>query len=152
MDNNNKKKIGSNCDANEVLPLDLLQGLRKTTNVRTAGVLAVLTFKQPPPPKCMSNTLPLEHNTLGVAAMKLLSSGVCSMADDTYRLFYPEDGGSTFLENFTNSVSASRNFGLYVRVLLAEIHGVARDSIRNEGTREINYGIIYKKFYNLQRF
>jgi hypothetical protein len=25
---------------------------------------------------------------------------------------------------------------------LAEIHGIARDSIRNVGTREINYGII----------
>jgi hypothetical protein len=29
--------------------------------------------------------------------------------------------------------------------LLAKIPGVARDSIRNEGTLEINYGIIYKQ-------
>jgi hypothetical protein len=34
--------------------------------------------------------------------------------------------------------------------LLAKIPGVARDSIRNEGTREINYGI-YKNNYNLLR-
>jgi hypothetical protein len=31
--------------------------------------------------------------------------------------------------------------------LLAKIPGVARDSIRNDGTREINYGI-YKNNYN----
>jgi hypothetical protein len=36
-------------------------------------------------------------------------------------------------------------------MLLAEIPGVARNYIRNEGTREINYGLIYK-VYNLQRF
>jgi hypothetical protein len=35
--------------------------------------------------------------------------------------------------------------------ILAEIPGVARDSIGNEGTREINYGII-KHNYNFQRF
>jgi hypothetical protein len=34
---------------------------------------------------------------------------------------------------------------------LAEIPGVVRDSIRNEGTREINYGIS-KNNYHLQRF
>jgi hypothetical protein len=33
---------------------------------------------------------------------------------------------------------------LLLLLLLAEIPGVARDSIRNEGTREINYGIIKK--------
>jgi hypothetical protein len=33
-----------------------------------------------------------------------------------------------------------QNFVLYF--VLAEMSGVARDSIRNEGTREINYGII----------
>jgi hypothetical protein len=29
-----------------------------------------------------------------------------------------------------------------IYLLLAEIPGVARDSVRNEGTRKINYGII----------
>jgi hypothetical protein len=28
---------------------------------------------------------------------------------------------------------------------LAKISGVARDSLRNKGTREMNYGIIYKQ-------
>jgi hypothetical protein len=40
-----------------------------------------------------------------------------------------------FVVTFTNSDSL-----LKYSTMLAEIPGVARDSIRNEGTREINYG------------
>jgi hypothetical protein len=40
---------------------------------------------------------------------------------------------------------------LYIIFQLAEMPGVARDSIRNEGTREINYSIM-KNNYNLQMF
>jgi hypothetical protein len=36
-------------------------------------------------------------------------------------------------------------------ILLAETPGVARDYIRNEGTRKINL-VLYKNHYNLQRF
>jgi hypothetical protein len=39
----------------------------------------------------------------------------------------------------------------YFYYLLAEMPGVARDYIRNEGTRKINL-VLYKNNYNLQRF
>jgi hypothetical protein len=41
--------------------------------------------------------------------------------------------------------SFSKIFEKLIYTRLAKIPGVARDSLRNEGTREMNYGIIYKQ-------
>jgi hypothetical protein len=40
---------------------------------------------------------------------------------------------------FSSDAYKSENYYIYIYIL-AEIPGVARDSVRNEGTREINYG------------
>jgi hypothetical protein len=58
-----------------------------------------------------------------------------------YYVFIPVVVVVTMTIITTSIIQVKVFFLLILYLLLAKIPGVSRDSIRNEGTREINYGI-----------